>query len=60
MNFSIHESETLLTSDNRMREKYNNAVFQAKEHIDSGDVFPIDLSQPFLRRKFVDPFEVYI
>ncbi|KAK6802913.1 hypothetical protein RDI58_000697 [Solanum bulbocastanum] len=41
------------------REEYKNAVLQAKEHIDSGDIFQIVLSQRFERRTFADPFEVY-
>ncbi|KAH0728084.1 hypothetical protein KY284_003949 [Solanum tuberosum] len=41
------------------REKYKNAVLQAKEHIASGDIFQIVLSQRFERRTFADPFEVY-
>lgn len=40
-------------------ESYKNAVLQAKEHILSGDIFQIVLSQRFERRTFADPFEVY-
>lgn len=40
-------------------EEYRNAVVQAKEHILSGDIFQIVLSQRFERRTFADPFEVY-
>lgn len=40
-------------------EEYKNAVVQAKEHILSGDIFQIVLSQRFERRTFADPFEVY-
>lgn len=41
------------------REEYKSAVKQAKEHILSGDIFQIVLSQRFERRTFADPFEVY-
>lgn len=41
------------------RDEYKNAVLQAKEHIASGDIFQIVLSQRFERRTFADPFEVY-
>ncbi|KAJ6826718.1 anthranilate synthase alpha subunit 1, chloroplastic-like [Iris pallida] len=40
-------------------EEYKNAVLQAKEHIQAGDIFQIVLSQRFERRTFADPFEVY-
>lgn len=40
-------------------EEYKSAVVQAKEHILSGDIFQIVLSQRFERRTFADPFEVY-
>lgn len=40
-------------------EAYKDAVLQAKEHILSGDIFQIVLSQRFERRTFADPFEVY-
>ncbi|KAK1415521.1 hypothetical protein QVD17_31304 [Tagetes erecta] len=41
------------------REEYKAAVLQAKEHILSGDIFQIVLSQRFERRTFADPFEIY-
>lgn len=44
---------------NMTSEEYKNAVVQAKEHILSGDIFQIVLSQRFERRTFADPFEVY-
>lgn len=40
-------------------EAYKEAVMLAKEHILSGDIFQIVLSQRFERRTFADPFEVY-
>ncbi|KAI4306624.1 hypothetical protein L6164_029885 [Bauhinia variegata] len=40
-------------------EEYKNAVLQAKEHIQAGDIFQIVLSQRFERRTFADPFEIY-
>ncbi|XP_042475572.1 anthranilate synthase alpha subunit 1, chloroplastic-like isoform X2 [Macadamia integrifolia] len=40
-------------------EAYREAVSKAKEHILSGDIFQIVLSQRFERRTFADPFEVY-
>ncbi|KAG5629814.1 hypothetical protein H5410_001531 [Solanum commersonii] len=59
VDFCIHEFGTSLTTENMTREKYKNAVLQAKEHIASGDIFQIVLSQRFERRTFADPFEVY-
>ena len=38
---------------------YKEAVLRAKEHILSGDIFQIVLSQRFERRTFADPFEIY-
>ncbi|KAF7816333.1 anthranilate synthase alpha subunit 1, chloroplastic-like [Senna tora] len=38
---------------------YKEAVLQAKEHIQAGDIFQIVLSQRFERRTFADPFEIY-
>jgi anthranilate synthase component I len=40
-------------------EDYKKAVVRAKEHILSGDIFQVVLSQRFERRTFTDPFEVY-
>lgn len=40
-------------------EAYKEAVLQAKEHIQAGDIFQIVLSQRFERRTFADPFEIY-
>ncbi|XP_010469929.1 PREDICTED: anthranilate synthase alpha subunit 2, chloroplastic [Camelina sativa] len=40
-------------------EAYKEAVVEAKEHILSGDIFQIVLSQRFERRTFADPFEIY-
>lgn len=59
MDFCIHEFETSLTQKNMTRVEYKNAVLQAKEHIASGDIHQIVLSQRFERRTFADPFEVY-
>ncbi|KAK4737054.1 hypothetical protein R3W88_000751 [Solanum pinnatisectum] len=59
VDFCIHEFGTSLTTENMTREEYKNAVLRAKEHIDSGDIFQIVLSQRFERRTFADPFEVY-
>ncbi|XP_072960341.1 anthranilate synthase alpha subunit 2, chloroplastic-like [Typha angustifolia] len=39
--------------------EYKNAVMQAKEHILSGDIFQIVLSQRFERCTIAEPFEVY-
>lgn len=44
---------------NMSSEEYMKAVLQAKDHILSGDIFQIVLSQRFERRTFADPFEVY-
>ncbi|KAK4737052.1 hypothetical protein R3W88_000749 [Solanum pinnatisectum] len=41
VDFCIHEFGTSLTTENMTREEYKNAVLQAKEHIDSGDIFQI-------------------
>ncbi|KAK2634713.1 hypothetical protein Ddye_029505 [Dipteronia dyeriana] len=48
-----------LKKSNMTCEAYKNAVIQAKEHIQAGDIFQIVLSQRFERRTFADPFEVY-
>lgn len=44
---------------NMTSEEYTEAVLQAKEHILSGDIFQIVLSQRFERRTFADPFQIY-
>ncbi|XP_055831364.1 anthranilate synthase alpha subunit 2, chloroplastic-like isoform X2 [Solanum dulcamara] len=59
VDFRIHEFGSSLTTGNMTRDEYKNAVLQAKEHIASGDIFQIVLSQRFERRTFADPFEVY-
>lgn len=48
-----------LKKSNMTCEAYKNAVLEAKEHIQAGDIFQIVLSQRFERRTFADPFEVY-
>lgn len=48
-----------LTISNMTGEAYKNIVKQAKEHILSGDIFQIVLSQRFERRTFAHPFEIY-
>ncbi|KAK9186600.1 hypothetical protein WN944_017988 [Citrus x changshan-huyou] len=48
-----------LKKSNMTSEAYKNAVLEAKEHIQAGDIFQIVLSQRFERRTFADPFEVY-
>ncbi|XP_043693209.1 anthranilate synthase alpha subunit 1, chloroplastic-like isoform X2 [Telopea speciosissima] len=48
-----------LNMSSMTNEAYMQAVLQAKEHILSGDIFQIVLSQRFKRRTFADPFEVY-
>jgi anthranilate synthase component I len=40
-------------------EEYKQAVVEAKQHIQAGDVFQVILSQRFDRATFADPFEVY-
>ncbi|RWR92125.1 Anthranilate synthase component I [Cinnamomum micranthum f. kanehirae] len=50
---------SLKGSSSMTSEAYKDAVLQAKEHILSGDIFQIVLSQRFERRTFADPFEVY-
>lgn len=40
-------------------EDYKKAVLEAKEHILSGDIFQVVLSQRFERHTFADPFEIY-
>ncbi|XP_010321741.1 anthranilate synthase alpha subunit 1, chloroplastic-like isoform X3 [Solanum lycopersicum] len=59
VDFCIHEFETSLTQKNMTCVEYKNAILQAKEHIASGDIHQIVLSQRFERRTFADPFEVY-
>ncbi|KAH7537537.1 hypothetical protein FEM48_Zijuj03G0103600 [Ziziphus jujuba var. spinosa] len=48
-----------LKNSNMTRDEYKKAVVKAKEHILSGDIFQIVLSQRFERRTFAVPFEVY-
>lgn len=48
-----------LTKSTMTSEEYKRAVLEAKEHILSGDIFQVVLSQRFERRTFADPFEVY-
>ncbi|PRQ59405.1 putative anthranilate synthase [Rosa chinensis] len=48
-----------LKNSNMTSEAYKDIVKKAKEHILSGDIFQIVLSQRFERRTFADPFEVY-
>lgn len=52
--FGLSLKKSTMTPD-----QYMNAVLEAKEHILSGDIFQIVLSQRFERRTFADPFEVY-
>ncbi|KAG5598521.1 hypothetical protein H5410_029891 [Solanum commersonii] len=59
VDFCIDEFGTSSTTENMTREEYKNAILQAKEHIASGDIHQIVLSQRFERRTFADPFEVY-
>ncbi|XP_074303086.1 anthranilate synthase alpha subunit 2, chloroplastic-like [Silene latifolia] len=40
-------------------ETYEKAIYTAKEHIMTGDIQQLSLSQRFERRTFSDPFEVY-
>eukprot|EP00252_Welwitschia_mirabilis_P027548 TRINITY_DN9478_c0_g1_i2.p1 TRINITY_DN9478_c0_g1~~TRINITY_DN9478_c0_g1_i2.p1 ORF type:complete len:603 (+),score=119.19 TRINITY_DN9478_c0_g1_i2:285-2093(+) len=47
------------TKCNMSSEDYKQAVLKAQEHIRSGDIFQIVLSQRFERRTFADPFEIY-
>lgn len=44
---------------NLTREKFENMVEQAKEHIAAGDIFQVVLSQRFSRETNVQPFDVY-
>ncbi|XP_054799827.1 anthranilate synthase alpha subunit 1, chloroplastic-like [Prosopis cineraria] len=48
-----------LRNSNMTSEEYKDAVLQAKEHIQAGDIFQIVLSQRFERRTFSDPFDIY-
>ncbi|KAL6126729.1 hypothetical protein ACLB2K_074774 [Fragaria x ananassa] len=48
-----------LNNSNMTGEAYKNIVKQAKEHILSGDILQIVLSQRFERRTFADQFEIY-
>ncbi|KAM3697860.1 hypothetical protein ACB098_06G145000 [Castanea mollissima] len=54
-----HHFGPALKKSNMTSKEYKNAVLQAKEHILSGDIFQVVLSQRFERRTFADPFEVY-
>ncbi|XP_010256592.1 PREDICTED: anthranilate synthase alpha subunit 2, chloroplastic isoform X3 [Nelumbo nucifera] len=54
-----HHFGSSLKNSSMTSEAYKKAVVQAKEHILSGDIFQIVLSQRFERRTFADPFEIY-
>lgn len=54
-----HHFGPSLKNSNMTSEAYKKIVKHAKEHILSGDIFQIVLSQRFERRTFADPFEVY-
>ncbi|KAH0995605.1 hypothetical protein GBA52_019469 [Prunus armeniaca] len=59
MNLHTRQFGPTLKNSNMTSEAYKNIVNHAKEHIASGDIFQIVLSQRFGRRTFADPFEVY-
>ena len=46
-------------TSNMTKAEFLAAVDATKEHIQSGDVFQLVLSQRFERRTFADPFEIY-
>ncbi|XP_028803747.1 anthranilate synthase alpha subunit 1, chloroplastic-like [Neltuma alba] len=48
-----------LKNSNMTSEEYKDAVLQAKDHIQAGDIFQIVLSQRFERITFADPFDIY-
>ncbi|KAJ7964003.1 Anthranilate synthase alpha subunit [Quillaja saponaria] len=59
VNLRTHQFGPPLKKSNMTSETYKEAVLQAKEHIQAGDIFQIVLSQRFERRTFADPFEIY-
>lgn len=59
MNLYTRHFGPSLKNSNMTRDEYKKAVVKAKEHILSGDIFQIVLSQRFERRTFAVPFEVY-
>ncbi|KAK9913711.1 hypothetical protein M0R45_037520 [Rubus argutus] len=59
VNVHTHHFGPSLKNSNMTSEAYKKIVKHAKEHILSGDIFQIVLSQRFERRTFADPFEVY-
>ena len=54
----VRQSKSKLTSD-FSKEDYKEAVKKVKEHIKSGDVFQLVLSQRFKRDSDVDPITLY-
>lgn len=59
INLQTRQFGPSLKSSNMSSGEYKDAVLEAKEHIQAGDIFQIVLSQRFERRTFADPFEVY-
>lgn len=59
IDLQTHHFGPSLKNSNMTSEAYRDAVLQAKEHIQAGDIFQIVLSQRFECRTFADPFEVY-
>uniref|UniRef100_A0ACD5WFJ7 Uncharacterized protein n=1 Tax=Avena sativa TaxID=4498 RepID=A0ACD5WFJ7_AVESA len=56
---NVEDFGSTLQKSSISAENYKKSVVQAKEHILSGDIFQVVLSQRFERRTFADPFEVY-
>src|ERR687890_89290 len=55
-----HEAaDTLQFTSNHTRERFEQQVRAAKEHIDAGDIYQVVLSQRFEAEVAADPFTVY-
>ena len=59
VNLSLQQRPKRPENSNFTEEDFLKAIESTKEHILSGDVFQLVLSQRFERATFADPFEVY-
>lgn len=59
VDLSLHKRPEKPKNSNFTEDEFMEAIAETKEHILSGDVFQLVLSQRFERTTFADPFEVY-
>ena len=59
VDLSLQQRPKKPENSNFTEEKFMEAIAKTKEHILSGDVFQLVLSQRFERKTHADPFEVY-